>query len=193
MIKCLENLVTLYRTLITLCGILIVVGTTYHPAILGMPTVAESKALGDKFDFFGLKFPVTGICNIGSILVIVLLVMMLSSTQTSKKLPLKDPADAGFWFGQFLGLSAWLTFGSFIVLPFAAIGVAQTTVYLRPQVAADASFFDPSLLWSQVGFLLLMSLELVFSVWLWFENRFAAVPGKGKLQTSEALLLGPEG
>ncbi|SRR6266516_1687054 len=69
MIKCLENLVTLYRTLITLCGILIVVGTTYHPAILGMPTVAESKALGDKFDFFGLKFPVTGICNIGSILV----------------------------------------------------------------------------------------------------------------------------
>ncbi len=84
MIKCLENLVTLYRTLITLCGILIVVGTTYHPAILGMPTVAESKALGDKFDFFGLKFPVTGICNIGSILVIVLLVMMLSSTQTRK-------------------------------------------------------------------------------------------------------------
>ncbi len=38
-----------------------------------------------------------------------------------------------------------------------------------------------------------MSLELVFSVWLWFENRFAAVRWKGKLQTSEALLLGPEG
>ena len=191
MVKCLDNLVTLYRTLITLCGTLIIVGVSYSPAGLGVPTPAEYKALGEKLDFFGLKFPVTGICNVGSILVIALLVMMLSSTQTSKKLPLKEPADAGFWFGQFLGLSILLTLGTFIFLPFAAIGVAQTALYIRPpQLAPDASFLD--LLESQMNFAVLLVLQLFFSVWLWGENWWLARQWKGKLQASKAFFGSPE-
>jgi hypothetical protein len=145
MVKCLENLVTLYRTLITLCGILIVVYVSYSPQMTGVPTPGELKAFGDKLDFFGLKFPVAGICNVGSILVVVLLIMMLNSTRTSKKLPLKELADAGFWHGQFLGLSVLLTFCSFILLPIVAVASAQTTVWMRPPVPANVSFWDSTL------------------------------------------------
>jgi hypothetical protein len=45
MVKCFESLVTLYRTLIALCGLLIAVGASYHPAISGNPT-ADLRPFG---------------------------------------------------------------------------------------------------------------------------------------------------
>jgi hypothetical protein len=191
MVKCLENLVTLYRTLITLCGTLIVVGVGYHPRILGQPTEAEIKALSDKLDFFGLKFPVAGILNVGCILIIAILVMMINSTRTSRRLPLKEPADAGVWFGQFLGPTGWLPFVTFIILPFVAIGAAQTALYLRPPVGPNASFF-PDFVESHIPFLVLIILGLILSSWLWWKNLQLALQWRDKLKPSDAFFGEPE-
>jgi hypothetical protein len=170
MVKCLESLLTLYRTLIALCGLLIAVGASYHPAVAGNPTPEEMKAFQEKLDFFGFKLSAYGICNFGSIVVIFLLLMMINLTRTGRNLPSpKEPADAGFWYGQFLGLLAPVPIATLIVLPLAAVGEAQSALYQIPPNVIGG-YFDRY----EQQFVIFVAVQLLCSLWLWGESVFSA-------------------
>lgn len=93
----------------------------------------QDKAARDKpepVDLGGPKVDPKLALQIAPLLLVILLLLMMGPMRTAARLAKHEPLDGGFWFGQFLGLPAWVIFTPFVVLPagaaFASAGLAHT-------------------------------------------------------------------
>lgn len=116
-----------------------------------------------------------GALTLGPLLILAVLLRMLGEMQTLALLGGERQADAGAWYGQFLGWNGVLGFFIVVALPTAAVGMALAAVH-EPSAApsSDLPWWSGALLWDQIGFIAGFVAALVLSSWLFGANVAAA-------------------
>ncbi len=152
-----------------------------------LAALAAAETTEEKIDLLGAKLGAVAILNIGPLILIVLLLMMLGQMRVATYAPDKDPAENASWFGQFLGVPAFITFPILVLFPTLATAQALDSTYRAPPGSEQLPWWSLLLLWQQKAFVGGTIVVFVLSAGLFFCNVAAARKWANQAESDRSL------